>query len=115
MNRKLLLPLALAALALPARAAIDLNAIKPNGFARGVVFTVDGYEANRPPLTNFPVLVRISETGISDFDYEDVYSHTDKARPSRTSLSPMPKATHLPSTSTHGATPRHHSSGPRCP
>ena len=64
----------------PASAAIDLDAIKPNGFARGVVFTVDGYEANRPPLTNFPVLVRISETGISDFDYEDVYSHTDNGK-----------------------------------
>jgi hypothetical protein len=75
--KKLLLPLlALAAFALPARAAIDLEAIQPDGFARGVAFTVNGYDANRPPLTNFPVLVRISETGISGFDYEDVYSHT---------------------------------------
>ena len=74
MTRKLLLPLlALAALALPARAAIsDLEAIKPNGFSRGVVLTVDGYDASRTTLTNFPVLVRISEAGISGFDYDDL-------------------------------------------
>ena len=73
--KKLLLPLlALAALALSARAAIDLNAIKPDGFAHGVVFTVDEYANNedRATLTNFPVLVRLSETGISGFDYDDV-------------------------------------------
>ena len=73
--KKLLLPLlALAALALPAKAAIDLNAIKPDGFAHGVVFTVDEYANNedRATLTNFPVLVRLSESGISGFDYDDV-------------------------------------------
>ncbi len=57
-------------------AAIDLESIKPDGFARGVVFTVDGYDVSRPALTDFPVLVRISED-ISGFDYDDVYSHVD--------------------------------------
>ena len=68
------------ALLTPASAAIDLEEIQPDGFARGVAFSVDGYDASRSPLTNFPVLVRISETGISDFDYEDVYSHTDNGK-----------------------------------
>ena len=67
------------ALLTPARAAIaDLEAIKPDGFSRGVVLTVDGYDANRSTLTDFPVLVRIAEydanagTGISGFDYDDL-------------------------------------------
>ena len=80
MTRKLLLPLlALAALAQPSRAAIaDLEAIAPDGFARGVVLTVAGYDANRTTLTDFPVLVRIAEynatagTGIQGFDYDDL-------------------------------------------
>ena len=74
MTRKLLLPLlALAALALPARAAIaDLETIQPDGFSRGVVLTVNGYAANRSTLTDFPVLVRISESGISGFDYDEM-------------------------------------------
>ena len=50
----------------------DLADIVPDGFARAVTFTVDGYDANRAPLTNFPVLVRISEAGISGFDYDDL-------------------------------------------
>lgn len=72
--KKLLLPLlALCALALPSRAAIaDLEAIQPDGFSRGVVLTVDGYAASRSTLTDFPVLVRISETGITGFDYDDM-------------------------------------------
>ena len=57
----------------PARAAIaDLEAIKPDGFSRGVVLTVAGYDANRSTLADFPVLVRISEAGISGFDYDDL-------------------------------------------
>ena len=63
----------------PASAAIDLESIKPDGFARGVVFTVDGYDASRQALTDFPVLVRISED-ISGFDYDDVYSHVDNGK-----------------------------------
>jgi len=57
-----------------AGAAIDLTDIAPDGFAHGVVLTVDEYAKNedRATLTNFPVLVRISETGISGFDYDDV-------------------------------------------
>jgi hypothetical protein len=31
--------------------------------------TVAGYDANRSALANFPVLVRISETGINGFSY----------------------------------------------
>ncbi len=71
--KRTVIPLFAAALALaaPARAAIDLRAITPDGFAHGVVLTVDGY-AGTAPLTNFPVLVRISEAGISGFDYDDV-------------------------------------------
>ena len=53
-------------------AIADLEAIKPDGFARGVVFTVGGYDANRSTLTDFPVLVRISESGISGFDYDEM-------------------------------------------
>ena len=72
--KKFLLPLlALAALALPARAAIDLDAVTPDGFARAVAFTVDEY-AGSSTLTDFPVLVRISESAISGFDYDDLYS-----------------------------------------
>lgn len=56
-----------------ARAAIaDLEAIQPDGFSRGVVLTVAGYDASRSTLTDFPVLVRISETGITGFDYDDM-------------------------------------------
>jgi len=57
-------------LATPASATIDLNAIKPDGFSRGVAFTVNGYDAERSTLTDFLVLVRISEAGISGFDYD---------------------------------------------
>ena len=71
--KKLLLPLlALAALALPARAAIDLEDIAPAGFARGVVLTVAGYDANRTALTDFPVLVRVSNETIPGFSYSDI-------------------------------------------
>lgn len=61
-----------AMLAAPALAELDLNAIKPDGFSRGVVLTVDGYAASRSTLTDFPVLVRISETGITGFEYDDM-------------------------------------------
>ncbi|MBR1920468.1 MAG: DUF2341 domain-containing protein [Kiritimatiellae bacterium] len=69
--------LALAAiltLSLTAKAAIDLDTFEhnPNGFSRGVVFTVNGYDANRETLTDFPVLVRISKTAIAGFDYDDL-------------------------------------------
>ena len=36
--------------------------------------TVAGYDANRLALANFPVLVRISETGISGFSYSQLQS-----------------------------------------
>jgi len=57
-------------LATPALATIDLDDIKPDGFSRGVAFTVNGYDAERSTLTDFLVLVRISEAGISGFDYD---------------------------------------------
>ena len=53
-----------------ARADIDLEAIQPEGFARGVSFTVAGYDASRSPLTNFPVLVRLS-TAITNTFYAE--------------------------------------------
>ena len=76
MTRKLLLPLlALAALALPARATLP----RPTAanFAYGVKLTVAGYtnangKARTTALQNFPVLVRISESAIPGFDYDDV-------------------------------------------
>ena len=79
MTRKLLLPLlALAALALPARAAIaNLETIQPAGFSRGAVLTVTNYTGSAA-LENFPVLVRISESGISGFHYSDMmFSSSD--------------------------------------
>ena len=57
-----------------AGAAIDIEnfAHKPDGFARGVVLTVDGYDASRTTLTDFPVLVRISSETIPGFSYSDI-------------------------------------------
>jgi hypothetical protein len=72
--KKLPPALLLLALAAPiARAEIDLPAIAPAGFARGVVLTVDGYAKteDRATLTNFPVLVRVSPAAIPGFDYSD--------------------------------------------
>ena len=71
MTRKLLLPLlTLAALALPARAALP----RPTAasFAYGAKLTVTGYEAGKPALSGFPVLVRIAENSPSGFSYGDV-------------------------------------------
>jgi len=59
----------------PANATINLETIKPDGFAHGVVFTVAGYTndtgTSRSTLTDFPVLVRISPSRITDFAYAD--------------------------------------------
>ena len=44
----------------------------PEGFSKVIFFTVNGYDASRPTLENFPVLVRISETGLSGFRYSDM-------------------------------------------
>ena len=43
-------------------------------FARGVKFTVAGYNGGAEVQTDFPVLVRISEAGISGFHYSDFYA-----------------------------------------
>ena len=40
-------------------------------FARGVKFTVAGYNGGTEVQTNFPVLVRLSESAINGFDYGD--------------------------------------------
>ena len=76
--RKILLPLlALAALALPARAQQAVTIPRPDPavaeFARGVKFTVNGYQGGTEVQTNFPVLVRLS-TAISGFTYSDFYA-----------------------------------------
>ena len=76
--KKLLLPLlALAALALPARAQQAVAIPRPDPavaeFARGVKFTVAGYQGGSEVQTNFPVLVRLS-TAISGFTYSDFYA-----------------------------------------
>ena len=46
----------------------------PTGFAfaKGAKFTVAGYEAGKSALTNFPVLVRISNSAPADFSYSDL-------------------------------------------
>ena len=64
MKRTPALLLALCALALPLRAAV----IDPGAFAYRASFTVSGY-AGSAPLENFPVLVRLSATSPSGFDY----------------------------------------------
>lgn len=76
--KKLLLPLlALVALALPARAQETVTIPRPDPavaeFARGVKFTVAGYNGGSEVQTNFPVLVRLS-TAISGFTYSDFYA-----------------------------------------
>ena len=59
-----LLVSALCALALPLRAAV----IDPGAFTYRASFTVSGY-AGSAPLSDFPVLVRISAASPSGFDY----------------------------------------------
>ena len=45
-------------------------------FAKGAKFTVEGYAADKPALTNFPVLVRIATNSLSRFHYSDM-QHAD--------------------------------------
>ncbi len=68
--KKLLLLLSLAVLALPARAQ---SLPRPTGasFAKGAVFTVQGYDRTEP-LSGFPVLVRLAENSPSGFAYNDL-------------------------------------------
>ena len=61
------------ALALPARAELPRPDPAVAEFARGVKFTVAGYTGTEV-LTNFPVLVRLSESAISGFTYSDFYA-----------------------------------------
>ena len=62
--------LALAALALPAWADLPRPDPAVAEFARGVKFTVDGYTGTEV-LTNFPVLVRLSDNSPTGFHYSD--------------------------------------------
>jgi hypothetical protein len=63
---KRILPLVLAALALPAGAA----ALDTSAFAKTVEFAVTGY-AGSSALENFPVLVRLAADSPAGFDYAD--------------------------------------------
>ncbi len=65
--------LALCALALPARADLPRPDPSVAEFARGVKFTVNGYQGGEEVQTNFPVLVRLS-TAIDGFTYSDFYA-----------------------------------------
>ena len=72
--KKLLLPLlALAALALPARAVV----LDTTPFGRTIQFTASGY-AGASTLENFPVLVRLSDA--SGFDFADFTTPADELR-----------------------------------
>ena len=66
MKNTLLALLAFCSLALPSRAAV----IDPGAFTYRASFTVSG-DAGSAPLENFPVLVRLSATSPSGFDYAD--------------------------------------------
>ena len=63
---RLLLPLAVALLAAAPFARAD--------FSSYCDLTIAGYDADRSALANFPVLVRISETGINGFSYSTMQS-----------------------------------------
>ena len=76
--KNLLLPLlSLAVLVLPAEAQQAVTIPRPDPavaeFARGVKFTVNGYQGGTEVQTNFPVLVRLS-TAIDGFKYSDFYA-----------------------------------------
>ena len=70
MKTKAFLPLLLA-LALPAFALPRPNAAS---FAWGAQFSVSGYDASRPALSGFPVLVRIADNSPSGFAYSQMAS-----------------------------------------
>ncbi len=65
--------LAFTALTLPVRAELPRPDPTVAEFARGVKFTVNGYQGGEEVQTNFPVLVRLS-TAISRFTYSDFYA-----------------------------------------
>ena len=48
-------------------------------FDKGALVTVAGYNAAKPALTNFPVLVRIAAGSPSGFAYSDLHSPSDGA------------------------------------
>ncbi len=61
--------LALLFLVLAAPCALALPVPAAASYAWGAQFAVAGYDANKPALTNFPILVRIAENSPNGFSY----------------------------------------------
>ena len=64
---------------LAAPCALALPSPTGASYAWGAQLTVDGYDAARPALTNFPVLVRIGDGSPSGFQYSQLQSPTNGA------------------------------------
>ena len=81
LKRLAFVTLSFVALATPAQ-SVTLPRPDPTvaEFARGVKFTVAGYNGGEEVQTNFPVLVRLS-TAISGFSYSDFYADGSDPRP----------------------------------
>ena len=60
--------------ALAASTAQALPGPTSASFDKGAKFTVVGYDASKPALAGFPVLVRIAENSPSGFSYDDLQS-----------------------------------------
>ena len=68
------LSLALLSLAALAAPALALPGPASATFAKGAQFEVAGYDASKPALAGFPVLVRIAENSPLGFSYDDLIS-----------------------------------------
>ena len=77
MKRHLFLLLAFASLAFSASATVPRPLAA--AFDKGALVTVAGYDAAKPALTNFPVLVRIAAGSPAGFAYSDLHSPSDGA------------------------------------
>ena len=60
-----------AAICLAASSAKAVDSLTMADFAHSIKLKVDGYTGTSP-LTNFPVLVRVSEAGIPGFHFADM-------------------------------------------
>ncbi len=78
-NTPLSILLAAALLAPPSRASAQLPRPLAAAFDKGALVTVAGYDAAKPALTNFPVLVRIAAGSPAGFAYSDLHSPSDGA------------------------------------
>jgi len=76
--KKTILTLLLPFLSLPAVAFAQLP-WPTAAFDKGALVTVAGYDAAKPALTNFPVLVRIAAGSPAGFAYSDLHSPSDGA------------------------------------